>query len=63
MNDGSGCAIILLVCIVIFLSTLVTSRIYEMKPQAIEVYQGKTTLEYKIVDGEIVDSCVVWKNK
>ena len=61
MNDGSGCAIILLVCIVIFLSTLVTSRIYEMKPQAIEVYQGKTTLEYKVVDGEIVDSCVVWK--
>ena len=63
MNDGSGCAIILLVCIVIFLSTLVTSRIYEMKPQAIEVYQGKTTLEYKIVDGEVIDSCVVYKNK
>lgn len=63
MNDGSGCAIILLVCIVIFLSTLVTSRIYEMKPQAIEVYQGKTTLEYKVIDGEIIDSCVVYKNK
>ena len=63
MNDGSGCAIILLVCIVIFLSTLVTSRIYEMKPQAIEVYQGKTTLEYRIVDGVVIDSCVVYKNK
>ena len=33
------------------------------KPQAIEVYQGKTTLEYKIVDGVVVDSCVVFKNK
>ena len=63
MNDSRGCAIVLLVCIVIFLSTLVTSRIYEMKPQAIEVYQGKTTLEYKVIDGEIIDSCVVWKNK
>ena len=29
----------------------------------LDVYQGKTTLEYKVVDGEIVDSCVVWKNK
>ena len=44
MNDGSGCAVILLVCVVVFLSTFVTSRVYEMKPQAIEVYQGKTTL-------------------
>ena len=32
-------------------------------PQAMDVYQGKTTLEYKVVDGEIVDSCVVWKSK
>ena len=32
-------------------------------PQAIDVYQGKTTLEYKVIDGEIVDSCVVWKSK
>ena len=32
-------------------------------PTAIEVYQGKTALEYKIVDGEVIDSCVVYKNK
>lgn len=32
-------------------------------PTAMDVYQGKTTLEYKVVDGEIVDSCVVWKSK
>lgn len=63
MNDGSGCAVILLVCLVVFLSAMVTSRVYEMKPQAIEVYQGKTTLEYKVIDGEIIDSCVVYKNK
>ena len=28
-----------------------------------DVYQGKTTLEYKVVDGVAVDSCVVWKSK
>jgi hypothetical protein len=28
-----------------------------------DVYQGKTTLEYKVVDGEKIDSTVVWKNK
>lgn len=27
-----------------------------------EVYQGKTTLEYKVVDGVKVDSTVVWEN-
>ena len=30
-------------------------------PKAIDVYQGKTTLEYTIVDGEKVDSVVIWK--
>ena len=35
----------------------------EMKSiKPLDVYQGKTTLEYKIVDGEIVDSVVVFKN-
>jgi DMSO reductase anchor subunit len=63
MNDGSGCAVFILAYVVAFLSVFVTSRIYEMKPQAIEVYQGKTTLEYKIIDGEVIDSCVVYKNK
>lgn len=33
------------------------------EPTALDVYRGKTALEYKVVDGEIVDSCVVWKNK
>lgn len=27
----------------------------------IDVYNGKTTLEYTIVDGIKMDSCVVWK--
>lgn len=32
-------------------------------PTAIDVYQGKTTLQYVVVDSVVVDSCVIWKNK
>lgn len=32
-------------------------------PKAIEVYQGKTTLEYKIIDGVKIDSVVIYKNE
>lgn len=31
-------------------------------PTAMDVYQGKTTLEYKVVDDVKVDSVVVFKN-
>lgn len=34
---------------------------YYSIPSAMDAYQGKTTLEYKVINGEIVDSCVVWK--
>ena len=30
-------------------------------PQAIDVYQGKTTLKYTVIDGVVTDSTVVWK--
>lgn len=32
-------------------------------PNAMDVYQGKTTLQYIVCDGEVKDSTVVWKNK
>lgn len=28
-----------------------------------DVYQGKTTLKYEIVNGVKVDSCVIWKKE
>ena len=34
---------------------------YHITPM--DVYQGKTTLEYKVVDGEKVDSCVIFKTE
>lgn len=36
---------------------------FKPSPTPIDVYQGKTTLEYKVVDGVKVDSTVVWKEK
>ena len=35
---------------------------YGTNPSAMDVYQGKTTLEYTIVDGVKVDSVVVFKD-
>lgn len=44
-------------------SLVVIFSMLAMMPGAMDVYQGKTELHYKVVDGEIVDSCVVFKNK
>ncbi len=40
---------------------IVSNIIKEPKPKAMDVYRGKTTIEYTIRDGEIIDSVVVWK--
>ena len=34
----------------------------DSQPTAMDVYQDKTTLEYKVVDGVKVDSVVIFKN-
>lgn len=44
-------------------SLVVIFTMLAMMPEAMDVYQGKTELRYKVVNGEIVDSCVVFKNK
>lgn len=41
---------------------IVSNIIAEPKPKAMDVYQGKTTLEYTIRDGVKIDSVVVFKN-
>lgn len=48
----------------IFLLTIIIGLINTWKPtpKAMDVYQGKTTLEYKVVDGVKIDSIVIWKN-
>lgn len=48
----------------IFLETLLIITITkEPRPSALDVYQGKTTLEYTIRDGVKVDSIVVFKKE
>lgn len=54
--------------IVVFLSSImiaIAAFVEFLSPSItpMDVYQGKTTLEYKVVDGVKVDSCVIWKNK
>ena len=63
MENETGCLGLFILALIIALTISITNGVHSRKPQAIDVYQGKTTLEYKVVGGEIVDSCVVWKNK
>lgn len=41
--------------------TFVTLCIITEYPTSMDVYQGKTTLEYVVVDGQVTDSMVIWK--
>ena len=53
---------IFIVCIY-SLIIIVLSAICLRKPQAIDVYEGKTTLEITYKDKVPIDSTVVWKSK
>jgi hypothetical protein len=50
----------LIICIVIEIGMIIDIT-DKPKPTPMDVYQGKTTLEYTIRDGEIIDSVVVFK--
>lgn len=54
-----GAIIVLFVFIEICIIGSITS---DLHPTAMDVYQGKTTLEYKVVDGVKIDSVVIFKN-
>lgn len=60
-DTGILLGIVLLVFCVIGIG-IVSNIIAEPKPKAMDVYQGKTTLEYTIRDGVKIDSVVVFKN-
>jgi hypothetical protein len=63
MNDNGGCAVFCLALLFCIIGIVIENKVQNKYPQAMDVYQGKTTLEYTIRDGEIVDSVVVFKNK
>ena len=41
---------------------LLSSILEDPKPTAMDVYQGKTTLEYKVINNVKIDSVVVFNN-
>lgn len=45
------------------LVTLILPIVLDSQPKAMDVYQGKTTLEITYRDGVAVDSCVIFKDK
>lgn len=53
---------IILAALIIFEIALVLDIIYGPRPFAIDVYRGKTNIEYTIRDGVKVDSVVVFKD-
>jgi len=56
---GFACGVLFM----IFLAILEDGLFSKWVPSAIEVYQGKTTLEITYKDGVAIDSVVVYKNK
>lgn len=55
-----GCTLAALLVIEIM---CISECISKLHPTAMDVYEGKTTLEYTIREGEVIDSVVVWKEK
>lgn len=54
--------IVFIVCTPMIIGALIGIVIYtDNQITPMDVYQGKTTLEYKVVDGAKVDSCVIFK--
>ena len=43
--------------------SLLSTYLKKPTPTAMDVYQGKTTLEYKMVDNVKIDSVVIFKNE
>lgn len=60
-NDGITLGVF--ITILLFIESMLIACIIDgQNPTAMDVYEGKTTLEYKVVDGVKVDSVVVFKN-
>ena len=58
---GATFGVIITIFIVIEVGIL-ASILEKPSPSAMDVYQGKTTLEYKVVDGIKIDSIVIFKD-
>lgn len=61
-NDEWNVTRILITSFFLSFTSCILLFIHLMKPTAIDVYEGKTTLEITYRDGVPVDSTVVWKS-
>lgn len=61
-DEGIAFGIVFSVMFVIEVA-LLSDFLKNPTPTAMDVYQGKTTLEYKMVDGVKTDSMVIFKNE
>lgn len=52
---------VIFTCVVGGISLL--EEIYNPSMKPMDVYQGKTTLKYEVIDGVKVDSIVIWKEE
>lgn len=59
-DTGIGIGFIVYVLFIVEVA-LVANVIKDPQPTAMDVYQGKTTIEYTIRDSVKIDSVVVWK--
>lgn len=61
-NYDTGVVIGFIICVLFVLEVGILSDLNEdPQPTAMDVYQGKTTLEYKVIDSVKVDSIVIFK--
>lgn len=51
---------VFMLCLIIFCFAL--SEVIRPQIKPMDVYQRKTTLQYKVVNDVKVDSCVIWKD-
>ena len=61
-NDGITLGVFITIFVFIEYA-LIACIIDDKNPTAMDVYQGKTTLEYKVVDDVKVDSIVIFKEE
>lgn len=52
----------IIIGIIILENALLSSILEDPKPTAMDVYQGKTTLEYTIRDSVKIDSIIIFKD-
>lgn len=64
MDDKKGSCLVLVIVLMLFTAlgyVIAILTLIDGKPTAMDVYQGKTTLEYTIRDGVKTDSVVIFK--